>query len=639
MNPLTQQGAAALNAGNRAEARRLLKQALQQDSKDIQAWLYLSEAVNGDADIAYCLNMVLRLDPNNAIARQGMARFSQAGRSSMSDPSTPLEPPSQPDFRAELLQNAPFTTNLEEETPPPATTTLLEKTTGEGQRTPRGMAGHTSTQPAARKKARRKAKKTGFQPWMWATLGGMALLIFMSLIALITLMVNQPQSALVARVDAANLSLLALSSTPTRGLPPTSTPTASPTPRPTRTPTPTATYMALGPTIVKQMANIQQEVSDLRGLPIQSEVPGFLVNRIQAADLLRNLYINDATRAELENEKRSLVILGLVKPTYDLVNIALNQMVDNIGGFYLPDYKQMYILAALRFGGIEHTVYSHEFDHAIVDQAYDIKKMQDCPGDAQRCQAIKALIEGDATLLMNKWVKQYATPADYRDFQNYRPPVMALPEQSPPAYLIDEMNFPYDQGLKFVTYLYKRGNWAGVNRAYDNLPSSTEQILHPEKYIAGEGPIPVFAPAVENALGGDWQIIANSTLGEWTTYLLLVSGADDAAQIDPAVAAKAAAGWGGDHYQVYYSPSLDQSSLAVWWAWDTEKDCLGFNEALKKHLNELYRGNSLEQSGADCWEINNQATCSIVRSSQILWLTAPDLPTIQTMWGAYADFQ
>ncbi len=666
MNPLTQQGIAAYKAGNKAEARRLLRQALQQDATDIPAWLCLSGATDEAADQAYCFQMVLRLDPGNAIARKGMTKIDQDRKqAAVPQDFRQDEAPAMPDFRAELLYNhtPPFTgypsgadeprlqqparTARPEPEPipapavqelrwpepepvaPPAPALKAEpvRAARAGQRRP----------PAKTKRA--PAKKSSFKPWMWAALGGMALLILMTTFAFVAVILNQPKTGLVAPISIAATKTPLPTATATPGFPPTYTPTASPSPRPTRTPTPTATYMVLGPTIVHQMTNIQKEVSDLRGLPIQSEVPGFIVTKPQAEELLRGLYITGATRAELENEKRALVIIGLVKPTYDLVNLALNHLVDNIGGFYLPEQKQMYVLAALRFGGIEHWVYSHEFDHAIVDQAYNIGQMQDCPADAQRCQAVKALIEGDAQLLMNQWVKQYATPQDYKDFLSYRPPAMALPEQFPPAYLAYDMNFPYEQGGAFVSYLYKRGNWAGVNRAYANLPASTEQILHPEKYTAGEEPVPVFAPAVETALGGDWQIIANTNLGEWTTYLLLFSGADEAARVSAEESAKAAAGWGGDHYQVYYSPSADQTALAAQWAWDSEKDAQEFHAALKSHLHELYRGQTIEQPGADCWEVNNQATCFITRPTTTLWLTAPDLAKIKIMWDQYADFK
>ena len=50
--------------------------------------------------------------------------------------------------------------------------------------------------------------------------------------------------------------------------------------------------MRTGPTMVKQMANIRQEVSDLRGLPIKANVPSYIVTKLQAETLFRNMYSN-----------------------------------------------------------------------------------------------------------------------------------------------------------------------------------------------------------------------------------------------------------------------------------------------------------------------------------------------------------
>lgn len=667
MNPLTQQGIAAYKAGNKAEARRLLKQALQQDPTDIPAWLCLSGTIEEAAGQAYCFQMVLRMDPNNAIALKGMAKINENRQGAAGQPVAPIrETPPQPDFRAELFQAAPFTADINEaDSPPPAPSRAAWSEPAPEQASQASNLAETpiptpspaparhlaADRPAApvRKAARRSAskglsstfktitRKTGMKPWMLGVLAGMSLLACLVLGILFSVINNASAPGQVAQNP--NLVPLPPTETPTPGLPPTYTPTPTPTITPTRTPTPTATYMVLGPGMVAQMKRIQQEVVTLRGLDVQPEVTSYIITKPQAAELLNNLMINEVTLTELENQQRTLTVLGLVDPSYDLVDVALNQAVDNIGGFYLPEKKELFVLAQLRFGGMEHWVYSHEFDHALVDQAFDLSKMQTCPGDDQRCQAIKALVEGDAQFLMLQWVQKYATPQDYYDFLNYRPPLTALSDQPVPDYLAQEMNFPYVQGLEFITYLHRRAGWTGVNRAYQNPPASTEQILHPEKYSAGEEPIPVVFPAVQAALGGDWQVIADNTLGEWASSLLLSHGADALARLPSEVAAKAAGGWGGDHYQAFYSPSANKSALAVQWAWDRERDATEYETALKKHLEARYPDGAVEQAGASCWENTRQATCVITQPTQTLWLTAPDIPTILSMWAQYPDFQ
>jgi len=64
------------------------------------------------------------------------------------------------------------------------------------------------------------------------------------------------------------------------------------------------------------------------------------------------------------------------------------------------------------------------------------------------------------------------------------------------------VTFPYREGARFVASLYLILNdWGFVDRAYTELPESTEQILHPEKYHASEEPVRVLLPDIAESLG------------------------------------------------------------------------------------------------------------------------------------------
>ena len=72
MKELTQQGISALKTGDRAAARRILAAAVRQSPDDAQAWLWLSAAVEHDQERLDCLRQVLRIEPGNAKASQGI---------------------------------------------------------------------------------------------------------------------------------------------------------------------------------------------------------------------------------------------------------------------------------------------------------------------------------------------------------------------------------------------------------------------------------------------------------------------------------------------------------------------------------------------------------------------------------------
>jgi hypothetical protein len=97
MNELTQRGIQALKSGDRVTSRMLLEEAVDRDSRDLQAWLWLSGAVDTDQERVHCLRKVLEIDPGNQAAARGLEKVLSKG--------APEKPASQPD----ILPPAPTT--------------------------------------------------------------------------------------------------------------------------------------------------------------------------------------------------------------------------------------------------------------------------------------------------------------------------------------------------------------------------------------------------------------------------------------------------------------------------------------------------------------------------------------------------
>jgi hypothetical protein len=66
-------GAVAVREGRHADAQGLLLQVIERDEQNELAWLWLSGAMEDPADQQVALENVLALNPNNVIARQGLA--------------------------------------------------------------------------------------------------------------------------------------------------------------------------------------------------------------------------------------------------------------------------------------------------------------------------------------------------------------------------------------------------------------------------------------------------------------------------------------------------------------------------------------------------------------------------------------
>lgn len=70
---LLEEAIAAARRGERAKARELLTRVLRYDQKNEEAWLWMSSVVESDRERIFCLNSVLKLNPNSKTAKHGLA--------------------------------------------------------------------------------------------------------------------------------------------------------------------------------------------------------------------------------------------------------------------------------------------------------------------------------------------------------------------------------------------------------------------------------------------------------------------------------------------------------------------------------------------------------------------------------------
>jgi hypothetical protein len=629
------QAADLIRVGRREEARPILARFLQTHPDSVDAWMLMSMSISDRQRQIDCLRQVLRIQPDHSLAQSRLTKLLSGTGTVTTWPSLPSEPavPSaSQSLQGPLAAPAPPTPPFAEGPMPPAAP--LPPLPAVGRRTPAPEA--PAEAPPAEKPA-------------WSP-GGIAPVIFvLALVGLLCAAVAVVAYLLSASRQAAAREAFSQAATVAAfTLPPTWTPTLTPTIAPTHTPRPTATLSPTptppipNPTVLSDMDIVQREVADVRGLePIIPTIPRFVLTKIKVRPVLAGIFeAGGGTQAALDDEARVLSALGLIKPTYNLYTNALNGLADGIGGFYVPSSDELYVIGT-GFGGVERFIFSHEYGHALVDQHFDLDQLgvyPICQGDAQRCQAIQALVEGDATLAMSQWIEQYAGPQDLLDILNYQAPAQIMPEQFAPPFVAPNAQFPYVEGLDFVEAVYARGRWALVNAAYTDLPESTEQILHPGKYFSGDVPEEMPETPLDDILGEGWRLLDSNSLGEWMTYLMLGYGADVEAQLDLALAERAAAGWGGDRYRVYFNDETGQTVMAARWSWDTAGDATTFGGALEDYLHERYGGNEVDSARGQCWEANAQRSCVYRAGRETLWLLAPDSALIEAVLARFPGF-
>ncbi len=407
--------------------------------------------------------------------------------------------------------------------------------------------------------------------------------------------------------------------------------------------------------IVAATSAVLKETSEIRELPILRPVNSGAQSRADIERMLIRNLDKQRTPAEMHAAEHSLRKFGLAPSAFEYRPFIIKLLTEQVAGYYDPAAREFHLADWLDLEG-QKPVMAHELTHALQDQHFNLRRFEKWPhGDSDAQMAAHALIEGDATLAMTIYMLKY--PMVALAFRRSLGAGGISTEQYDlaPRAIRESLIFPYLNGAEWATQLYKRGGWSMISRAYTNLPLSTEQIIHPEKYFSYERPVKVTLPDVTSLLNAGRKyaasyqqtaisrqqseisnrpstgtegvppaprarpsrrgVIANPSLptshrplrtvgwhrvdsdvnGEWSYYLIL-----DQFLNAPAESKRAAAGWAGDRYEVYEGPGPGQVFIAQLTAWDTENDAREFYESYVKRTELRYaEASPVELASAD----------------------------------------
>jgi hypothetical protein len=296
----------------------------------------------------------------------------------------------------------------------------------------------------------------------------------------------------------------------------------------------------------------------------------------------------------------------------------------------------MVVVQKSEFSGLERLFFAHEYTHALQDQNFDVKNglnynEDSCEIDSERCAAIEALLEGDASLSELNWFMNHATSNDRTDIFSFYDDLENPVLDSSPAFIQKDFLFPYEAGYEFVQYLYDRGGWDAVDQAYADIPVSTEQILHPERY-PNDKPIPVNIPDLSATLGESWVEIDQDVMGEWYTYLILAHGFNENTRLNEKDAADAAEGWGGDSYIVFYNSEDEETVMVLRSFWESSREADEFVDAFTEYANDRFGRPTENASDFISWEGDSGVHTFHADEVYTTWILAPDEVLAEMIW-------
>lgn len=340
---------------------------------------------------------------------------------------------------------------------------------------------------------------------------------------------------------------------------------------------------------------VLRETSELRKLPVLRQVRSGAQSRAEIEQMLIRNLNESATPDETSATETVMKKFGLAPADFQLRPFLVELLTEQVAGYYDPKSQEFYLADWIDLDG-QRPVMAHELTHALQDQHFNLRRFEDWPKhDSDAEMAAHALVEGDASYLMMQYVAR--DPARQLAFLKSMMSGGASASEKiekAPRVLREQMLFPYLQGMMWVAQVYKQGGWAAVSAAYKNLPKSSEQVLHQEKYAANEAPQKVLVRDVSASLGRGWRMVDNDVFGEWGCYILL----DEFLQTADA-SKRAAAGWGGDRYALFVGPRKTDVVVALKTVWDTEGDAREFLDAYVRRTTKRYGVEPAEIAPAD----------------------------------------
>jgi len=319
----------------------------------------------------------------------------------------------------------------------------------------------------------------------------------------------------------------------------------------------------LTPEFAKAADEVLEDISEIVALPVKAP----LKKSIRTRDEIRSYIIlqieQDQEPAKRYADQRVLEKFGLIPKGFDLEAFLVDLLTEQIAGLYDPKGKEFFIADWIEVGE-QKMVMAHELVHALQDQHFGLDDWLKAarPND-DAVSARDAVVEGSAIAGMFDYMlrDRNLRVQDLPDLDLVIRRQMIGDTQSPelaraPVFIRDVILFPYLAGTTFTQRVLRAGSgWENFEKVFENPPVSTQQVIHPDLYLAGVTPRPVAMPDAAPFLPSGWKRLDENNMGEFGLRGVLKQylGEDRAAELAPS--------WAGDRYGIYEDESSKQTLL------------------------------------------------------------------------------
>ncbi len=415
---------------------------------------------------------------------------------------------------------------------------------------------------------------------------------------------------------------------------------------------------------------ICDQVADIRGLKFKNKVSTAVQTKAQFKEYIgREIIKQYGSMSAFDDYCKALIKLGALKAGID-AGMVQEMYLSQAAAHYDPQTGTYYLLMSDVTGAALDMVVSHELCHALQDQHFCLTNFvegsKSTSLDNQDQQYAKqSLCEGDATVVMMVYgMKSGMGGLPDDDALLEQSVSLALKMQAEigfdgilnmansgllegdavmgrqiddmkkyPRFFMDLLVNAYLYGSVLVDQVRQTGGWAAVNKLYTSPPLSSEQIMHPEKYISTKDmPVDVRIADLMSRLSTGWRLVEEDAMGEIGIAALFKVWPATATSAVQSAAKKAAAGWAGDRY--YYLLNAQGESCLVWkTVWDSEGDVREFVEAYSGFVKDRFEPDPISEKSEyggkvqTMWRVTDSRYITLIADSKAktaLVLDSPD---------------
>jgi hypothetical protein len=307
------------------------------------------------------------------------------------------------------------------------------------------------------------------------------------------------------------------------------------------------------------------EVSRLIELPAKDPLKKSIRTREEIRQFIIREMEADREPAKRYADQRTLEKLGLIPKGFDLDAFLVELLTEQIAGLYNPKAREFFIASWIDVDE-QRAVMAHELVHALHDQHFGLEAwLRAAKPNDDALLARDAVVEGAAIAGMFDYLLRDLKLAvrDLPDLESVMSRHLGTGLESPqlalaPMYIRDAILFPYFAGTTFAQQVLRAGaGWAEFHkRVFENPPVSTQQVLHPELYLAGAVPRPVALPGGA-FLPKEWKKLDENLVGEFGLRAILKQYLGEARAKDHSRA------WAGDRYAIYEHEASKELALVL----------------------------------------------------------------------------